>query len=119
MACKSNKKMADFTSDQAAIESLAKEKYKGPFVIFPSEKHDYSLVTSRTKTLKMLFPTVHFFVYDHKTDKILIEDDLIGGSVRWTTTHEIEATRRGQGTDLKNGRHSYVYNCRTNEWFEE
>jgi len=118
-ACNSTKNLEDSKADKSQIESLAKERYKGPFQIHPSEKHQYSLVVSRTKTLKMLFPTVHYFVFDHKSNTVLTEDDLPGGSVHWASEHEIKATRRAASSDSEEVKNSYFYNCKTNEWFED
>jgi len=121
VSCGSNKNLNDYNSDLAQIEEIAQTKFTKPHKVVANENNNYSLVLSRTKTLKTLFPTVHFFVFDHKENKVIIEDELQAGSVSWISKNEIEATKRGMEskTDSGSRNHKYIFNCKTKEYFED
>jgi len=119
-SCGTNKNLDDYKSDQISIDNIAAEKFSTDHQQIPNKNYDYSLVYSQIRSFKTLAPTVEFFVYNHKTNQLILEDTLEAGSVRWISDYEIIAQTRGSKTKDASGsrNHSYTFNCKTEEKLE-
>ncbi len=103
----------DFKEDQITINTLVAERFSNRTAkILPNNDRSYSIVSTRKKTLKMLFPTIDFFVFDHNSNTIIFEDSLAGGSVAWDSEYSLRATNRGSKTEGIE-KYSYLYDCKS------
>ncbi len=85
--CKPKKVM---TSESEGLETYADSLLGIPYDITSNRDSSYSLVTKEVKARPgQIFPTLHFFIYDHRLSQVIHQQTLPQGSVRWLTATEV------------------------------
>ncbi len=86
-SCKPKKVM---TNELNNLEFYADSLLGTPYDIIVNRDSNYSLVTKEVKSRPgQIFPTVHFFIYDHRLSQVIHQQTLPQGSVRWLTPTEV------------------------------
>ena len=85
----------DSNSGESAenYEKLAVDKYKDNITYQINLTHLYVLCHKQPRsTSRNPFPPVQFFVYDLKNERVLFEDSLANGSVKWLNDYQIQVS---------------------------
>ena len=89
LSCSSSK--INSTSDTVNYRKFAENKYEGKVAYVLNENNNLVIcINEPYKDLKPSQPQLNYFVYDLIQEKILYEDRLIGGSVKWYSDTFIE-----------------------------
>jgi hypothetical protein len=97
------------------LQKISKEKYGDTFVMNANESKDLYLVTDFMKSATEL--SIKFFVYNIKSGKIVLEDFISSGSVKWADKYLLDVQIH-PGTIQKNNPKTdigYFYNFETNQ----
>jgi len=99
--------------DKSILENLAKEKFEENYFIVPNSTNKYSLVKSKTKTFREIGFDISYFVFDHASNQIIIEDALKSGYVNWEDELNIKAVNRKLDKGNKRKKEVYLFNVAT------
>lgn len=113
-SCQKHKTKAEVA--QQKIETLAKKKYQEKYVVKLNESKDYALVLKKRKINNNPFPTVSFSIYEVSTQKLLHEDTVPGGRIKWQSNNVIEVSSMvGRPRDMHGNKKKplYLYNVKT------
>ena len=101
IGCNESKKVIEETLEETEVEIsnkkldvLAKEQLGEKFATLKNATEEYTIAFTKYKDFKELFATVKFFVYEHKTESIILEDELISGVVKWHSEDTVVAIHR-------------------------
>jgi hypothetical protein len=91
--CSSNEAAGEFGSMQPAYKKIAAEKYNKNYERVFNSDSTYLIVyfSSKSVTKEIPFP-LRFFVYDNKKDKVIFEDNLTNGNVKWLNDHQVQVS---------------------------
>lgn len=101
------------TTNKSSLEEVAREKYPNGYRIKTNEDNSYSLVIGRTKAMHDLFPEIEFSVFEHASGKVIFEDRLKAGAVKWENKHQVQAIARNLKEEDGTTRRVYYYDVRT------
>ena len=104
---KFNKQEIDSKIEQLAISHFGK-KYASK----ENSTGRYMLVWRKYKKMEEMMGTVDYFIFDKKTQKIIFEDHLNAGTVKWSSDYEIIAIARNIHTEQNSyiPKLSYIFN---------
>ncbi len=77
-------------SPEQKIEKIAQQKYHEKYTLQWNETKDYVFIQKKKAINHSPFPTISFAVYDSRTQKLLFEDTVPGGQIKWLTNDIIE-----------------------------
>lgn len=115
--CNCGKDKPEITDEQRAenFHKIAREKYGDNYKIENNETKEYYLVTNFVKSATDL--SIKFFVYEIKSEKILLEDFIKSGSVKWVDKYLLDVqihpgiVKKNDSTDDI----GYFYNAEINQ----
>ncbi len=91
--CALAKKESNSGESVENYKKLAVDKYKDNITYQINLTHLYVLCHKQSRsTSRNPFPQVQFFVYDLKNEKVLFEDSLVNGSVKWLNDYQIQVS---------------------------
>lgn len=90
---------ASVRRDPVSVNSVAKytklaiEKYHNNITYQANLSHSYILCSTQSRATGLNpFPTVKYFVYDIKHDKVLFEDSVAKGSIKWLNDDQFQVS---------------------------
>lgn len=88
--CNCGKELPDLTDEQRAenLHKKAREMFGDNYKIESNASKEYYLVTDFIKNPTQL--SINFFVYEIKSEKILLKDFIKSGSVKWTDKYLLD-----------------------------
>ncbi len=112
--CSTNKTSKVITDNTAAYKKIAGQKFsKGFNTVFNSDSSYLFVCASPKKSDKILPPPLKFFVYDNKNEKIIFEDNLTNGKIRWINNHQLQVSTTPEiisGKEEENRKmYGYIY----------
>ncbi len=122
--CSSNKTTAKLSSDYTTYKKIADEKYSKNYNTIFNSDSTYLFVYTSTKNLDKVLPTsLKFFVYDNNNEKIIFEDNLANGKIRWLNVHQIQVSINPEiisGKEEENKKmYGYIYDVLTQRKLSE
>lgn len=112
-SCKSSKYIIESSLNKPIkLDKLAQEKYGNNYSIVDNPTSEFSLVRQKTKDFRQLGFDTNYFIYDHNTSQILIEDSLKKGHVEWINEYSIKAISRDRTSDKKVDKKTYLFHAR-------
>ena len=92
IGCYANKSTSESLDELSlpSMDQLANDRFGDNYFVDKNSDGKYSLVKSQTKTFKEIGFDIRYFVFDHTTNAILIEDNLKSGYVEWEDKHQIK-----------------------------
>lgn len=108
MACSASKPTNGNTSKNE-LESLARQRYGERYAVKQNESETYSIVLQKYKSIDELFANIRFFVFEHSTQSIILEDTLLQGSVKWYSGTEIITVTVNPKSEDEEGRSKTIY----------
>lgn len=91
--CALAKKEANSGGSAENYKKLAVDKYKDNITYQINLTHLYVLCHKQSRpTSRNPYPPVQFFVYGLKNEKVLFEDSLANGSVKWLNDYQIQVS---------------------------
>ena len=105
----------------AKYETIAIERYKEriEYIFNESKTHVLCMKTSKPTT-KMPKSTVSFFVFDLNSEKIVFEDAIADGSLRWINDRQLEIVQKTGTVSKKDPdrRQGYLFDLDTGKKLE-
>jgi len=108
LSCASSKISGKRALEQS-IEKLAKKEFGEKYELKTNDKKTHTIVLKNYKKLTDLFPSVHFFVIEHKTGVVIFKDQLNAGSVYWHSDYELVAISRNIKKENKDAPNRLIY----------
>jgi len=110
-------KISEKRALEQSIEKFAKKEFGEKYELKSNDKNTHTIILKNYKKLTDLFPSVHFFIVEHKTNTIIFKDQLNAGTVYWNSNYEVVAISRNINTENSNDtkRLMYYYNVRTKQ----
>ncbi len=102
-----------FSEQDINLKKLSVEKFDASFHIPYNNKKSFALVVKQEKsTAKNPNPVLRFFVYEMGKGKIILEESLAAGKIKWKTNNQIEViiTPEMISTEDNNKLYGYIYN---------
>lgn len=100
------------TRQESVLKKLSLEKFgTSSRLIYNSDK-SYSIVVKQEKsTAKNPNPLLQFFVYDIGKDKIIFEESIPAGKIKWRNNRQFEVTITPEmiSTEDSNKLYGYIY----------
>ncbi|MEO8399217.1 MAG: hypothetical protein ABI550_05295 [Ignavibacteriaceae bacterium] len=87
--CSSKEGSDNFGSEKYQL--VAREKFQKNYEVLFNEDERYVLCIKRKKSSSLLpSPPLSFFIYDRVNEKIIYQDELPGGNVKWLNNYQVE-----------------------------
>ena len=102
-----------FKDLEVVLRKHSLEKYGIAFSIIYNSDKSYSIVVKQEKsTAKNPNPILQFFVYEMGKDKIIFEDSVPAGRIKWKSNNQIEVTVTPEmvSTEDNVNLYGYIYN---------
>ncbi|MHB8931267.1 MAG: hypothetical protein ACYC5R_11795 [Melioribacteraceae bacterium] len=100
------------TRQESVLKKLSLEKFgTSSRLIYNSDK-SYSIVVKQEKsTAKNLNPLLQFFVFEMGRDKIIFEESIPAGKIKWRNNRQFEVTITPEmiSTEDSNKLYGYIY----------
>jgi len=99
------------TPDKTMLTKITEQKFSENNSILFNEDKTYALCLNNSK--KQLTGPVSFFIYSLKSDKIILEDSIAQGSLKWLNDSQIEVktipgiVKGGEGENT--AAHGYIF----------
>jgi len=91
--CSANDTSKKIINNLPAYNKIAEEKYNKEFNTVFNSDSTYLFVYATPKKSNKLFPLpLKFFVYDNKNGKIIFEDNLTNGKIKWINNRQIQVS---------------------------
>ena len=91
--CALAKKDSNSADSVDNYKELAVDKYTDNITYRRNLTHIYVLCYKQSRpTIQDPFPPLQFFVYDLKNEKVLFEDSLAKGSIKWLNDYQIQVS---------------------------
>jgi hypothetical protein len=122
--CSSNITTAKLSSDHTAYKKIADEKYSKNYNATFNSDSTYLFVYTSPKNLDKVLPSpLKFFVYDNNNEKVIFEDNLANGKIRWLNIHQIQVSINPEiisGKEEENNKmYGYIYDVLTQRKLSE
>ena len=122
--CSSNVTSKNLSSNRLTYKKIAEEKYSKNYnTIFNSDSTYLFVYSSPKNADKILPPPLKFFVYDNNKAKIIFEDNLVNGKIKWINNHQIQVSTDPEiisGKEEKNIKmYGYIYDVLTKRKLSE
>ena len=89
-ACSSSKEeKKELSSDLPTYKKIAEENFKNDYKVESNSDSTYLIVYYSPKNkLRSLNPPLKFFVYNTSEKKVIFQDNLANGKIRWKNDHQ-------------------------------
>lgn len=92
-SCAPAKTDSNSVASVAKYKKLAVDKYEDNITYRVNLTHSYVLCYQQSRPTSLNpFPPVQFFVYDIKNERVLFEDSLANGSIKWLNNYQIQVS---------------------------
>ncbi len=92
-SCAPAKTDSNSVASVAKYKKLAVDKYKDNITYRVNLTHRYVLCYKQSRPTSLNpFPSVQFFVYDLKQERVLFEESLPNGSIKWLNDDQIQVS---------------------------
>lgn len=101
-----------FSEQDVNLKKLSVEKFGASFHILYNNKRSFALVLKQEKSsVQNPKPVLQFFIYEMKKDKIIFEESVPAGKIKWKTNNQIEVivTPETISTEDNNKLYGYIY----------
>ena len=117
-ACSSKEASGELLQNKPTYKKIAEEKFNKDYMVIFNNDSTYLIVYFFPKNVtKRLNPPLIFFVYDTNNKKVIFQDNLTNGEVKWKNNRQIEVSTIPEivtGDDEKNKElFGYVYDVNT------
>jgi hypothetical protein len=102
-----------FSEQDVDLKKLSVEKFGASFHISYNNKKSFALVVKQEKSAAINpNPVLQFFIYEMEKDKIIFEESVPAGKIKWKTNNQIEVivTPETISTEDNNKLYGYIYN---------
>ncbi len=114
VACRNAKNGSDQNSN---FDQLASERLQGTIDCLENEAGTFVLCTGKSKLESGPGTKINYLIIDKANNKVLIEDVVTNGHVKWYSDSEISILRNpgmmGEGQTKDD--YTFIYNLKTNE----
>jgi hypothetical protein len=112
--CSANETAEKLDSNRPSYKKIADEKYNENYKAIFNNDSTYLIVHFSPKNVTKQVPApLKFFVYDNKRNKIIFEDNLTNGNIKWINDHQVQISTIPEiisGKEDKNERmYGYIY----------
>lgn len=114
-ACKLQKNDSKIEDPTLTVSKLATEKYGDRFKVVVNKTNEFSLIINKTKQFADIGFDIDFFIYDHTTQEIILQDFLESGHVDWTGTTSVKAVNRKRVEEYKREKVVYLFDALTRQ----
>ena len=99
--------------NSSSFNEVAKNCFKEKYVIKENENGEFALIYKKYKRLEDLFFSIHYIVYDRKKSKVIIEEKLPQGTVKWMSKYELFTSTVENKKDKSTRKVKSIYNIMT------
>ncbi len=96
LSCNCHKNVTQGDTSTTFLSRLSSEKYGNQYKIKYNKPKDYVFVSKVIDKSEFELHDLAFFVFEIKSNKIVVEDTLSVGSLRWVEDYLLLALERGQ-----------------------
>ena len=112
--CSSNKTSKKIINNIPTYKKIAEGKYDNQYRTIFNSDSTYLFVCAAPKNVnKVLPPPLRFFIYNNKTGKVIFEDNLTNGKVKWINNQQIQVSTSPEiisGKEEENKKmYGYIY----------
>ena len=101
-----------FNKQESVLKKLSLEKFGTSFRLIYNSDKSYSIVVKQEKsTAKNPNPLLRFFAYDMEKNKIIFEESIPAGKIKWRNNRQFEVTITPEmiSTEDSNKLYGYIY----------
>jgi len=91
--CSSSETSQKLMNNIPAYKEIAEGKYNNQYnTVFNTDSTYLFVCASQKNVDKVLPPPLRFFVYDNKNEKVIFEDNLTNGKIKWINNRQIQVS---------------------------